>query len=235
MIDLFPLTIRARGSLPCSIMAYRIFVVDGQPLIRRGYDALLASEPDLTMCGEASTAEDALDPIAACAPDLVLTDIALPGVNGIEFTKRLHAIMPSLPVVIVSNYDELLYAERALRAGARGYIMKREVDVVIVEALRRVLAGGIFLSEAMRNLLLLQFARRGKRPEASPVERLSDRELEVFEMFGRGLTTRAVAEALHISPKTVESHRGRIKEKMDVATTAELVKRSVIWVQNKGA
>jgi DNA-binding NarL/FixJ family response regulator len=128
----------------------------------------------------------------------------------------------------------VLYAERALRAGARGYVLKREVDVVIAEAVRRVVGGGIFLSEAMRNLLLLQFARRGARPESSPVERLSDRELEVFEMLGRGLTTRAVAEALHISPKTVESHRGRIKEKMAVSTTAELVKQSVIWVQNKG-
>jgi DNA-binding NarL/FixJ family response regulator len=215
-------------------MANRIFVVDGQPLIRRGYDAILADQADLKLCGDAGTAEEALGLIPVLLPDIVVTDIALSGVNGIEFTKRLGAMLPSIPVVIVSNYDEVLYAERALRAGARGYVLKREVDVVIAEAVRRVVGGGIFLSEAMRNLLLLQFARRGARPESSPVERLSDRELEVFEMLGRGLTTRAVAEALHISPKTVESHRGRIKEKMAVSTTAELVKQSVIWVQNKG-
>lgn len=195
---------------------------------------MFSAEPDLLVCGEASTAESTLEALARSKPHILVTDVALSGLNGIELTKRVHTLLPEVSVIVVSQYDEALYAERSLRAGARGYVLKAEVDGVIVEAVRRVAKGGIYLSEAVRNRLLLQFARRGTRVEVSPVERLSDRELAVFELLGRGLTTRAVADTLHISPKTVESHRGRIKEKMDIATTAELIKQSVIWVQNNG-
>lgn len=200
--------------------------------MRRGYAYLLTQEGGLEVCGEAANAEEALPGIRDCRPDLVIADIALEGMNGIEFTKRINAEMPEIPVLIVASHDETFYAERALRAGARGFIMKREVDCVVVEAIRRVLDGGLFLSEAMSTRILLRYSRRGSR-DVPTIENLTDRELEVFEMFGRGHSTREVAEALHISPKTVESHRGRIKEKLAIRSTAELVKRSVLWVQNR--
>ncbi|MFW5955414.1 MAG: response regulator transcription factor [Rhodothermales bacterium] len=210
-----------------------IYIVDDHPLMRRGYAYLLNGEDDLQIVGEAGSAEEAFPEIRALKPDLVITDVSLEGMNGIELTKRLQTERPDLPVLIVSMHDETLYAERALRAGARGFIMKREVDDVIVSAIRRVLSGGLFLSETMSTRMLLRFSRRGLRPEVATIDSLSDRELEVFEMFGRGYSTREVAGALHISPKTVESHRGRIKEKLAIQSTAELVKRSVLWVQNR--
>ncbi len=215
-----------------SSVAKRIFIVDDHPLMRRGYAYLLEQECDLEICGEAGNAEDALPAIRTCRPDLVIADIALQGMNGIEFTKRLQAEMPRIPVLIVATHEETFYAERALKAGARGFIMKREVDTVVVEAIRRVLEGGLYLSESMSTRMLLRFSRRSGR-DGPAIEHLTDRELEVFEMFGRGQSTREVAEALHISPKTVESHRGRIKEKLAIGSTPELVKRSVLWVQNR--
>lgn len=216
-------------------MSKRIYIIDDHPLMRRGYAFLLSREPDLDICGEAGSAEVALAEMRSISLDLVIADIALQGMNGIELTKRLQLEKPQVPVLIVSMHDETMYAERALRAGARGFIMKREVDAVIVEAIRRVLTGGLYLSEAMSTQMLLRYSRRGVRPDVASIENLSDRELEVFEMFGRGYSTREVAFALNISPKTVESHRGRIKEKLAIQTTAELVKRSVLWVQNRQA
>lgn len=216
-------------------MKKRIYIVDDHPLMRRGYAFLLSRENDLEICGEAGSAEDALTELGRLSPNLLIADITLEGMNGIELTKRIHLEWPELPVLIVSMHDESLYAERALRAGARGFIMKREVDGVIVDAIRRVLDGGLFLSEAMSTQMLLRYSRRGLRPDVATIDSLSDRELEVFEMFGRGYSTREVAFALHISPKTVESHRGRIKEKLAIHSTAELVKRSVLWVQNRQA
>jgi DNA-binding NarL/FixJ family response regulator len=158
-------------------------------------------------------------------------DISLDGMNGIELTKHLQALQPELPVLIVSMHDESLYGERALRAGAKGYIMKKEARTRIVEAIRRVLNGSFYLSDEMSTKILLQYQGRRMDEESSSIERLSDRELEVFELFGRGFSTREIAESLLISPKTVESHRNRIKTKLAVDSTSELLQRAVQWVQ----
>ncbi|MEX1055611.1 MAG: response regulator transcription factor [Rhodothermales bacterium] len=209
----------------------KIFVVDDHSIMRWGYIALINQEMDLEVCGEAGTALDALEKIAATKPDLAIIDISLDGMNGIELTKHLQALQPELPVLIVSMHDESLYGERALRAGAKGYIMKREARTRIVEAIRRVLNGSFYLSDEMSTKILLQYQGRRMDEESSSIERLSDRELEVFELFGRGFSTREIAESLLISPKTVESHRNRIKTKLAVDSTSELLQRAVQWVQ----
>ncbi len=217
-------------------MKRKIFIVDEHPIIRRGYRSLINREPDLVVCGEAGTVEEALEKVAQAAPDLVVADLTLEGMNGIEMTKRLRALRPEMQVLVVSVHDETLYGERALRAGARGYIIKKEVDGVVVEAIRRVLEGGFYLSEQMNARLLAQCLGRAAHNGNGrvPLERLTDRELQVFEYFGRGLSTREIAAALCISPKTVESHRGRIRLKLDVETTAKLLQQAVQWVQGEG-
>lgn len=214
-------------------MKRKVFVVDDHSVMRWGYIALINQEPDLTVSGEAETALEALEKIAREMPDLVLVDISLDGMNGLELTKHLQALYPELPILIVSMHDETLYGERALRAGARGYVMKREARTTIVDAIRRVLNGSFYLSDMMSTKILLQYQGRRFEEERSSVERLSDRELDVFELFGRGYSTRQIAEALLISPKTVESHRNRIKDKLAIESTPELLQRAVLWVQNE--
>lgn len=211
-------------------MKRTVFVVDDHPVIRWGYISLINQEPDLEVCGEADTAFEALDKIPEASPDLAIVDISLAGMNGIELTKQLQVLHPDLPVLIVSMHDEVLYGDRALRAGARGYIMKREVRTKIVEAIRRLLNGGTYLSDQMSTRLLNQY-QGGRFDERSPLERLSDRELEVFELYGRGYSTREIAEALFISRKTVESHRNRIKDKLGLESTSQFLQRAVQWVQ----
>ena len=211
-------------------MKRTVFVVDDHPVIRWGYISLINQEPDLEVCGEADTAFEALDKIPEASPDLAIVDISLAGMNGIELTKQLQVLHPDLPVLIVSMHDEVLYGDRALRAGARGYIMKREVRTKIVEAIRRLLRGGTYLSDQMSTRLLNQY-QGGRFDERSPIERLSDRELEVFELYGRGYSTREIAEALFISRKTVESHRNRIKDKLGLESTSQFLQRAVQWVQ----
>ena len=213
-------------------MKRTVFVVDDHPVVRWGYISLINLEPDLEVCGEADTAFEALDKIPEANPDLAIVDISLEGMNGIELTKQLQALHPDLPVLIVSMHDEVLYGDRALRAGARGYIMKREVRTKIVKAIRRLLRGGTYLSDQMSARLLNQY-QGGRFDERSPLERLSDRELEVFELYGRGYSTREIAEALFISRKTVESHRNRIKDKLGLESTSQFVQHAVQWVQSQ--
>ncbi len=217
-------------------MPKHIFIVDDHPIMRKGYQALLNREPDLQVCGEAGTAEEALDriPRVTPQPDLVVVDLSMEGMSGIELIKRLQSFRPDLPVLVVSMHDEMLYAERAVRAGARGYIMKKEVDTTVIQAIRKILGGGFYLSERMNNHLMLQYQGGGMQHRKSPIERLSDRELEVFELLGRGFSTQEIAEALHISPKTVETHRGRIKSKLAVHSSTELLQRAVQWAQGVG-
>lgn len=212
-------------------MKRRIFVVDDHSVMRWGYIALINQEPDLEVCGEADTALEALEKIVDADADLAIVDISLEGMNGIELTKHLQARYPALPVLIVSMHDESLYGERALRAGAKGYIMKREARSRIIDAIRHLLRGAFYLSDAMSTKILLQYQGRKISEGASSIERLSDRELEVFELFGRGYSTREIAKALLISPKTVDSHRARIKTKLAVDNTTELLQHAVQWVQ----
>lgn len=218
-------------------MKRKVFIVDDHPMMRRGYASLVNAEPDLEVCGEAATATEAVDGVEATEPDLVVADISLEGANGIELTKQLQNLWPEVPVLIISMHDEVLYAERALQAGAHGYLMKMEGDEAVLQAMRRVLDGHVYLSDAMQDRLLYQHVGQ-PRPSGddatTALQSLSDRELEVFEMIGRGFTTREVAERLSISPKTVESHRARIKAKLDIDTSIELMRRAIQWVETIG-
>lgn len=213
----------------------RLLLVDDHPLMRQGLAMTLNAEPDLEVAAQAGDAESALDLYDEIQPDLVVVDISLPGMNGLELLKHLLARESSLPILVVSRHDEELYAERAVRAGARGYVSKLKAGDEIVGAVRRVLRGGIHLSEELKDKLLFGAAAGRKDAMQSPLEVLSDRELEVFEMTGRGVPSREIAERLHLSVKTVESYRARIKTKLGLANGTELMKHAVAWVEGEGA
>lgn len=198
--------------------------------MREGYVSLINAEGDLQVCAEASSAEEAFDRADVVEYDIAIVDLSLPGVNGVELIKRLLATDPDAQILVVSAHDEALYAERALRAGARGYLMKYESAKKFVEAVRKVLAGELYLSEPLRNQFLND--RFGFRnDEGGSIDALTDRELEVFENFGHGKTTREVAEMMGLSLKTIESHRSNIKRKLGVDKAAEFMQRAVLWVE----
>jgi DNA-binding NarL/FixJ family response regulator len=211
----------------------KIYLVDDHPLMRKGIAMTLDLEMDFEVCGQAESAEEAISDIPAKKPDIVVIDISLPGMNGIELIKHLKAQNPDLLMLVVSRHDEDMYAERAIKAGARGYLMKMEAGDVIVNAIRRILKGHIYLSEEINNKLLMGMMSGGQIGRSSPLEILSDRELEVFELIGNGSTTREIAERMHVSIKTVESYRTRIKIKLDISTGNELIKQAVQWVASE--
>jgi DNA-binding NarL/FixJ family response regulator len=213
----------------------RVFLVDDHPMMREGLAQLINHEPDLNVCGEAADALQALDLIQAQKPDLALVDISLPGKNGLELIKDLQALLPSLSVLVVSMHDESLYVERVLRAGGRGYIMKQEGGKKLLEAIRQVLAGQIYVSERMSAKLLEIFSGRRGQATSSPVELLTDREFEVFQLIGQGKSTKEMAAHLHLSVKTVEVHRLNIKEKLKLETANELIRYAVRWVESQGS
>jgi DNA-binding NarL/FixJ family response regulator len=214
---------------------HRILIVDDHPLMRKGLALTLSAETDLEVVGQAADAEEALSVFDKLNPDLVLIDVSLPGMSGLELLKHLLALHPDLLTLVVSRHDEALYAERAVRAGAKGYVMKLEAGDDIVQAVRHVIRGGIYMSDELKDRLLFGAAVGRKAPLQSPLEVLSDRELEVFEMTGRGLPTREIAERLHLSVKTVESYRARIKQKLNIETGTELLQQAVQWVEGEGA
>jgi DNA-binding NarL/FixJ family response regulator len=211
----------------------RILIVDDHPMMRQGLAQLIDNEVDLKVCGEADTAGQALIVVSSQKPDLVLADISLPDKNGLELIKDLQAMHPGLPVLVVSMHDESLYAERVLRAGGRGYIMKQEGGKKLMEAIRQVLGGQIYVSEKMSAKILEIFS--GRRPQAanSPLERLSDREFEVFQLIGQGKTTREIADHLHLSVKTVEVHRANIRQKLKLASGTDVVHQAIRWVESQ--
>ena len=214
----------------------RIMIVDDHPVMRMGYRFLIESEPDLSVCCEAGSALEAMDIGRRDRPDLMIVDISLGGMNGIVLIKNLLAEMPDLLTLVVSTHDETIYSERAIHAGARGYVMKSEVDRTIVEAVRRVLRGGFYLSDQMSARILSQFQKMkkgGPDQASSEIDQLSDRELEVFELIGEGMSIQDIADALLISPKTVESHRGRIKQKLSLETSTALLQRATLWVEQR--
>lgn len=211
----------------------KIYLVDDHPLMRKGIAMTLDLEMDFEVCGQAESAEEAISDISEIKPDIVVVDISLPGMNGIELIKHLKAQNPDLLMLVVSRHDEDMYAERAIKAGARGYLMKMEAGDVIVNAIRRILKGQIYLSEEINNKLLMGMMSGGQVGRSSPLEILSDRELEVFELIGNGSTTREIAERMHVSIKTVESYRTRIKTKLDISTGNELIKQAVQWVASE--
>jgi DNA-binding NarL/FixJ family response regulator len=212
----------------------QIFLVDDHPVTREGLARLINHEPDLEVCGEAGTAAKALPAIEKAKPDLVIVDVSLTkGASGLELIKDLAVRQSRLPVLTFSTHDEALYAERALRAGARGYVMKQEPTANIMQAIRKTLNGEIYLSKAMNDRLLHKLVQPYSVSAASEVEQLSDRELEVFRLLGRGHGTRAIAKELHLSVSTVESHRAHIKDKLHLHTAPALVRHAVEWVHSQ--
>lgn len=214
-------------------MKHSIFIVDDHPIMRLGYHTLINREPDLECGGEATRATEALEKIPTAHPDLVIVDISMEGMDGIELTKHLRELHPSLPVLVVSMHHEDLYCERALRAGARGYLMKSEVGAYVIDAIRRLLSGEMYVSLQMSTKILQRHASQRIPETQTPIESLSDRELEVFKLVGKGLSTREIAGALFISPKTVESHRLRIRKKLAVESNARLVQKAVQWAEQQ--
>jgi DNA-binding NarL/FixJ family response regulator len=212
----------------------KVFIVDDHPVVRQGLNLLLSMEADMVCCGEAETILEALRGIEATRPDVAVVDLSLRDASGLELVKDLHASRPELPVVVLSMHDETLYAERVLKAGAKAYLMKDEAQEAILAAIRKVMAGGIYLSERMSGRLLSLFVQGSNAPGNSPIGQLSDREIEVFEWIGRGITTREIAGKLNLSIKTVEAHREHIKKKMKLSDATQLLQHAIHWIQNEG-
>jgi DNA-binding NarL/FixJ family response regulator len=207
----------------------RVFIVDDHPVFREGLVGVVKREPDFMVCGEADNASHALSAIESLKPDLVLADIGLPGKSGLELLKDLRAMCPELAVLVISMYEETLYAERVLRAGARGYLMKQEGPENILRAMRQVLNGQTYVSERMSVRILNVFSGRSDKAR-SPIARLSDREFEILQLIGQGKDSSAIAKHLHVSSKTVDAHRGHIKEKLNLKNGTELIYYAVRWV-----
>ncbi len=212
----------------------RILIVDDHPMTRSGLAYLINHQTDMLICCEAENAAGALEGVTRTKPDLVLTDFALPDRNGLELIKDIKALQPRLPVLVISMHEETLYAERVLRAGARGYITKEEGGEKLMQAIRHVLRGAIYVSDTMSARILEIFSGGQTRKERSPVEELSDREFEIFELLGDGLSTQQIAAKLHLSMKTVDAHRANIKEKLKLRTTSELISFAARWTASTG-
>lgn len=207
----------------------RVFLVDDHPIVRDGLTLLINQEPELMVCGFAEDAESVLSSIAALAPDVLILDISLRGPDGLELLKTIRLVNQALPILVLSMHDEMMYAERALRAGANGYISKQEATEKVLIAIRRTLRKETYVSERIANTVLQQMMLRQPQPEVSTVESLSDRELEVFRLIGFGHGTREIAEVLRLSIKTIESYQAHIKEKLVIRTSRGLMQRAIEW------
>jgi DNA-binding NarL/FixJ family response regulator len=207
----------------------RIFLVDDHAMFRDGLRQLIDREPDLTVCGDAAEAESAIREIRKLKPDLVVVDITLGGTSGIDFIKAIKNETEDYPVLVVSMHEESLYAERALRAGAMGYVMKQEPAKTVKTAIRKVLGGDMHLSEKMASSVISKFMRGADEVPPSPLERLSDRELEVFQMLGMGKGVREIAEEMNVTIPTVNSFRNRIKEKLQLKSSTEVMLHAIHW------
>ncbi|MDY0354544.1 MAG: response regulator transcription factor [Sedimentisphaerales bacterium] len=208
---------------------HRIVIVDDHPIVRQGLAQLIDQEDDLHICGQAEDAHEAMRAIRELNPDLVIVDISLRTTSGIDLIKDIKTQFPALPVLTLSMHDEALYAERALRAGARGYIMKQEAPEEVVAAIRRVLAGTTYVSQGMAAKMVNKIVAGPGEEGASPVDRLSDRELEVFRLIGEGYGTREMAEKLYLSVKTIETYRAHIKEKLNLQDANQLLRAAIRW------
>jgi len=220
---------------PAAPARCRILVIDDHPFMRAGLAQLIDRQTDMQVCGEAGNPAEAVGALARCTPDLVLTDLTMPGRSGLDFIKDLLAQNGKLPVLVVSMHDETIYAERVLRAGARGYIMKEAGGENLLAAIRRIIQGEVYLSPAMSARILENLSGRRPRGSSSPIEKLTDREFEVFQLIGQGKSTRDIAAQLNLSSKTVDVHRGHIKEKLELKDTTALVRHAVRWVETQGA
>lgn len=211
----------------------KVLIVDDHPIIRQGLSELINAEPDLIVCGNAEDAPEALGKIKESKPDMVIVDISLKETSGMELIKDIKAQHSNLPVLVLSMHDESLYAERMLRAGAKGYVMKAEATDKVIVAIRKILSGQIYVSDKMASKMVRKLVGGGPDVGVSAIERLSDRELEVFHLIGLGYGTRQIAERLHLSIKTIETYREHIKEKLNLADASELLQYAIQWTHSK--
>lgn len=211
-----------------------VFLVDDHPMMRHGLAMVINQQRDITVSGEAGNAREAMERIALAKPDIAVVDISLEGKSGLEMIKDLQIMYPEIPVLVMSMHDEALYAERVLRAGGRGYVMKKAGGEAMLQAIRQVLSGHIYLSEKMSARILELFTGPRSAKNRSPIETLTDREFEVFQLIGHGRTTRDIGEQLHISAKTVDVYRQHIKEKLNISSAIALIQHAVRWVEAQG-
>lgn len=226
---------KAKISLAAGPVKKRILLVDDHPLMRQGLAQLINQHPDLTVCCEAAGAAEALRLIETAEADLAIVDLSLQGSSGLELIKDLRALRPDLLVLVMSMHDESLYAERCFHAGAKGYVMKEAGGHTVLAAIRCVLSGRVYLSEAMSGKVIASFTGRRPRGSNSPIEQLSDREFEIFELLGEGKSTREIAGQLHLSPKTVDVHRSHIKRKLELKDSISLIRYAVRWIETEGS
>ncbi len=219
----------AKTSKPRERSAKRIYIVDDHPLFREGLKVIIQGEPSLAVCGEAEHAIQAFREIENLMPDLVTIDIGLPEKSGLELLREIQSVQPNLPVLMISMHDENLFAQRALRAGARGYLMKHAAPGMLIQAINRILSGQVFVSESISTMILDSISRPNARSGHSPLARLTDRELEVLRLIGQGKDSHEIARALHMGLKTVDTHRGRIKEKLSLKTSTALTHFATRW------
>lgn len=223
----------ADTSPPTDTKRASVFLVDDHPLVREWLGSLIKRQPDLTLCGQAETSGGAYEAIVRLQPDVAVVDLSLEDGSGLELIKQLQALAEPPHVLVLSMHDEAHFAERALRAGAVGYVMKRAATGSIIEAIRRVLLGGIYVSEAMGARMAEKFVLARTQPGAAPITLLSDRETEVFQLIGQGFETKRIAETLHLSPKTVQVYCGRIKEKLGLENATALICEAVRWHEHQ--
>lgn len=212
-------------------MKTRILIVDDHALIRRGLATLINSEPDMEVCGQAEDSSSALQDVIKLQPDLVTVDISLKGNSGLELIKSIRAFNPKIQILVLSMHHESIYALRVLKAGARAYVMKQDVINKVVEAIRRIRSGHLYVSDDVASQMLTRLVGGESADDTSPVATLSDRELEIVNLIGNGLLTREIAAKLHVSVKTVETHRAHIKEKLSLRNATQLVQFCVRWVE----
>jgi DNA-binding NarL/FixJ family response regulator len=213
----------------------KVMIVDDHPFMRSGLAQLIDRQPDLQVCGEAGNPLEAQRELGRCRPDLIITDMTMPGRSGLEFIKDLLAINPDLPILVISMHDEAIYAERALRAGARGYMMKEAGGDNLLAAIRQILRGDIYVSARMSARILENLSSRKPRGSESPIQKLTDREFEIFQLIGNGRNTRDIAAQLNLSSKTIDVHRSNIRDKLQLSDSTALVRHAVRWVESEGA
>lgn len=224
----------SKGTPPPAPPRIRVLLVDDHPITRQGLRALIGQHERFEICGEADGAHQAMEVFGRTKPDVMIADITLRTTNGIELIKNLKALAPGLIVLVVSMHDENIYAERALRAGAQGYLMKHEASEQIITALERIVRGELYLSERIKEKILHRFAQGRAKAMESPIDTLSDREMEVFQLIGGGHSTRQIADRLCLSTKTIDSYREHLKLKLGLDGGAELVRHAIQWSQNQG-
>jgi len=212
---------------------HRVFLVDDHPLVREWLGSLIERQPDLAVCGQAETSGTAYEAIVRLQPDVAVVDLSLEDGSGLELIKQLQTIPSPPKILVLSMHDEAMYAERVLRAGATGYVMKRSATGRVIDAIRQVLQGRLYISEAVSEKMAEKFVLARTQPGVSPMALLSDREMEVFQMIGQGLENRRIAEMLHLSPKTVQVYCGRIKEKLGLDNATALIGEAVRWHEHQ--